>query len=211
MDPGYLPGLERIGIMANYILLAGTFIHSYLKPREHTEWLIVSSTSYFIFAFFTIFFLMFARAAVIEPIVIPLAILWSIGFLFLIKSRVELISGKSWIIPLALLLLSIGQEMFAVATADEDSAFFLIFWYMLGLFVVFGGSVLTGKLMDRLFPALTNQHVAAMRESFGEEAPKVIKFKNGDVTKGDWTPGTCASMGIIYSVWMLLRHMLFPF
>lgn len=210
MDFGVLAGADRLAAIVTYALLAGSYIYGYLRPKEYAEWIVVSATSYFIFAFAAALLMMLAFAAAIEPFTIPLGLLWALLMLLLIKTRVELMSGKEWVIPLALLLLSLGQEMLAVATAPEDTAALIVLWYFMSVFVVLIGSMALGRLVDMLSPALGAAHLAEMKRAFGTDAPKKLVFRNGDVMTGDWTPGTAAMMGAIYAGWMLLRHIVLP-
>ena len=209
MDLSAFLAADRIFLIINYIVLAGSFLYAFFRPKEQTGWLVVSSNVYMIVTFITVFMLFFARAGLEEICTIPLIFFWSALFLYILKNQVELL-GSGWAVPFIFFVLAIAQEMLSVISAGDLETFGIIMWYFAGMLIIVFGSGFPGKLLDRSFPAISAKHLETMKERFGDEAPFKVKFKNGSAAEGDFNPGRCTMMGVIYALWMMLRHLLLP-
>jgi len=236
----YLTGLGNLGVIANYLLLAFSFIFAYFRPGKDTGWLVVSSNTYVIMLVIMTFVSAFAlslgivlpgivpeavdtfQLAYLAVFVLPPMLVMLFVFLSIIKSRVKMLSGGAWMLSFALYVLSIGQEAFSIAKASAASSSLLDFdvfsapglwimiWYFFGAFAVAIAGQAIGDMVDRRFKTVASAHIKDMKAEFGENAPRQVRFEDGSTAMGGLEPGSCMAMGVAYSLWMIARHLLFP-
>jgi hypothetical protein len=237
-------GLSRLTIIPSYIILALTFIYGYLRPKEYTEWLVVSSNTYMVSLVLMIFISAFSfglglflpdilatmgigTEIFLLIIAVPSVLIYLFVFLSIIKSKMK-ISGGTWQISFALFVFAMAQEVLSIINASRPSGslmnleflsnfdilslpgLWIMGWYFGGAFLVPLGGSLFGKIIDRSLGSISASHIPTMKEKFGQKAPYELKFMDGSSAKGDYGAGVCAATGVIYSFWMLLRHLIFP-
>jgi hypothetical protein len=230
---------DQLSFIVNYILLLGTFLYCYFRPKGNTEWLVVSSNTYVVMivlmmfisamAFGMGFFLpdILSDSSLLEMVFIALVMVPSVGiFLYILvsimRSRIQMTTAGVWQISFLLYVFSLARELLdmfvssvpSVSLMDLDpfqlKGFWMMGWYVIGAFLVAFGGDLLGRLIDKMFPKVSASHIPYMKELFGEGAPESLIFKDGSSASGGFTPGVCVGMGILYCLWMLLRAVLLP-
>ncbi len=209
--------LAAAGLLAlNYIAFAGLFLYRYFRPKEWAGWLVEGSVSFFVIYTLTMFVLLASffimlimQEAEAETLfALPFVFGFLVMVLFMIRQVMALGGGS--ILPFALYLLTIGQELYHAVTSPDGMilVLLLIMWYFIGVFVIMFGGNLIGWLLDRRFPEMESEHLEIMRKRFGPHAPKVIKLSDRSTASGFDYAGTFAGMGVMYALWMV-AHILF--
>ena len=233
-----LDSLSRYTTIPSYLLLALTFIYGYFRPKEYTEWLVVSSTTYIVSMALMMFIaaLCFGIGLFLPDILATMSIgsavymlvlggpsllIFLYMFLYIMKSKIKT-SGGFWQVSYILYIYATAQELFTLVRAsiptgslvDIDPTtlpgFWLLLWYIGGAFIVILGGSALGAYIDKKFASRSALHIPTMKEKFGPKAPEELKFSDGSSAKGDYGPGFCVSSGVIYSLWMVLRHIILP-
>ncbi len=206
-------------LVLNYIAFAGLFLYRHFRPKEWAVWLVEGSVGLFVVYALTLFVLLasFFIMAILQEASMEGAFLFPFvfGFLILILSAIKQVMnlGGGSILPFALYLLSIGQELYHAIASPGGFVlvFLLMIWYFIGVFVIMLGGNLIGRILDRLFPRIESEHLAIMKKRFGPEAPRVIMFNDGSSASGFGGAGTFAGMGVMYSLWMVAHILLLSY
>ncbi len=230
--------LSALTVIPSYVILALTFVYGYLRPREYTEWLVVSSNTYLVIMAVMVFVsaFCFGLGLFLPDILasmgigtelyllilgVPSVIIYLFVFLSMVKSRMK-IAGGTWQVSFVLFVFSMAQEGITLVKASTPSGnlldidvfslpgFWLMLWYVAGAFVVLIGGSLIGGWIDDRFASLSEKHVPTMKERFGPKAPYELRFLDGSGAKGDYRAGFCMASGVVYCVWMILRHLILP-
>jgi len=203
--------LGSILLFVNYLVLAGTFIYAYLKPRDWNEWLVSNNWTYFLtysstWLFVFLFVSFFAER---NYLYIPLYVLFGVLSLWSINFHLNKTGSKS-IIPFLLYMASIGQLLFwASFSLDPENAFSRLgVIYSIGIIVILLGGYIIGFFLRITFPSLYNEHVKVMKEKYGSGAPEIIRFKGGSIFR-NVSPSDFVGIGIAYCIWMIVSYFIF--
>jgi len=185
-------------LFVNCLVLAGTFIYAYLKPKEWNEWLVVSSRTYFKIYIFTMFLVSLLAGVFIEFkeldfLSVSMVIFWLAVCFWGIKHSLSESGGKS-LLPFLLYISSIGQQFFRAFTSLYLSAALrnlALVYFLGGIAIYFGGRAI-GYLLRRFSPSLYNEHITLMEE-------------NRSITLG-FSPSDFVGIGIVYCIWMIVSY-----
>lgn len=182
-------------LLANCIVLAGTFIYAYLKPKEWNDWLVASFRTYFVTYFFSTFVIFliiafFKKLRELDFLSFPLILFWLVVSLWGIKRSLGE-SGSKSLAPFLLYIVFIGQQIFrALFSPDPSTALGnLALIYFLGVFAIYFGGRALGYALRMLSPSLYEEHLDLMQE-------------RGSLTLSV-SPSDFVGMGIIYCIWMV--------
>jgi hypothetical protein len=204
-------------LLLDYLALAFLFLYQYLKPGKETMNMAVAAEAYFQFYGMVLllicsFFIalswlsaggLFALAAI--PVVL-------VGLLF-IAGMLLLLSEKGQAV-LAMFVISVGLELYNVFfspfmfSSPILSLFALAYWYMLGLIVILTGSQAVGFILRLLFPGIELRHSILLADVYGPGSDGRFRMDIGNAN-GMARPSVLAGVGIIYSLWMAIRLLLF--
>ena len=198
-----------IALIANYLVFGALFFWRYLHPEKWSEWVVESSIMYssmYLAATFIVVCLLAIAGGGCLSLVFALSL---IILLFFLKGVIG--GGLAGLIPFFLYLSTIIQEVYyAFTSPGDDAIIFLMVWYFIGAFLFLAFNKPIGAFIDSLNPDLSARHMKMIKKVFGESAPKVIMLKSGSIHANvASSPGGFAAIGLVYVVWMLLKHVIF--
>lgn len=201
--------IYSVALILNYLVFGALFLWRYLNPEKWTEWVVENSIMYssmYLATTFIVVCLIAIAGGGCLSLVFGISL---ILLLFFLKGVIG--GGLSGLIPFFLYLSTIIQEVYYAFTAPGDDAIiFLMVWYFIGMFLFLAFNKPIGKLIDSLNPDLSARHMKMIKKVFGENAPAVIRLKSGSIHGNVVSsPGGFAAIGLVYVVWMLLKHLVF--